>query len=318
MPLPPISADVTTIREQAAAWFARRQSGEWRDEDGIELAAWLAADDRRRKEYDQLATLWSLVGDLADRPLVRAEREPQRLPPRPWRPALGFALVLVAAVVLFRYLPELSERREAVVTATGERKELTLADGSRIQMDADSALLLRSGTRGDTVVLERGEAFFTVVHRPDRRFTVEAGSGQVVDVGTRFGVRREGEGARVAVAEGEVEVNAGRAASLRLTAGQGVAFTDGLVGSVASADASVIFAWHEGRMVFDRTPLVEAVARINRYRKEPLVVVDHSLDGVALSGSFRIDDPNGLLWAMEQTLPLRVRHSAGHIELLAR
>ncbi|HTY98590.1 MAG TPA: FecR domain-containing protein [Rhodocyclaceae bacterium] len=312
-------SDEALIREQAAAWFARRRSGAWSGADATGLAAWLAADGRHRTEYAQLAALWSAVGDLADRPLVRAERQPRRAAFRAWWPALGFALLLLAAVGLFRALPELTERREAVVTGPGERKEIALADGSRIQLDADSAILLRSGTRGDTVVMERGEAYFTVVHRPERRFAVEAGPGRIVDIGTRFGVRREGEGVRVAVAEGEVEVSSGRAEPLRLTAGQSLAIAaDGAVGPVAAADADAAFAWREGRLVFDRTPLAEAVARINRYWREPLVIADPSLGGLKLSGNFRLDDVRGLLWALEQTLPLNVSRQGGRIKLVAR
>ncbi len=316
--------DDNVIRERAAAWFARRQSGTWTTDDAEGLSGWLAADARHRHEYDQLAALWSAVGDLADSPVVRAERSAGRPSPpwwRPaWRPALSFALLVVAAVGLARLLPWTdTAKSQAIATGLGERREIALDDGSRIQLDADSALTIYASGSRQTVILERGEAFFTVAHRPERRFEVDAGPARIVDIGTRFGVSRVGAQVLVDVTEGSVEVGAGADAAPRpLTAGQAATITaDGTVGHPFASDGEAAFAWRDGRLVFDRTPLREAVARVNRYWRKPLAVVDPELAGLQLSGSFRIDDADGLLWAMEQTLPLRAVERGGRIELVA-
>lgn len=317
---PPSSA---SIREQAALWLARHQSGGLDGDDRRRLDAWLAADARHRREFEELCALWVAVGDLAGSPAVQAERRPapRRRPwTWPWRPALAAVGVLLALAGILRFAGwEGPERTLHVATAGNEQREIVLDDGSRIQFDAGSTATIHLSPSSQRVVLDRGEAWFIVEHRPERRFEVETRAGRIVDIGTRFGVRLEdGERASVSVAEGEVDVSPrGGGTTRRLTAGMGLSVTPGGVGEPAPQDADAAFAWREGRLVFEGTPLREAVARMNRYCSEPLLVADRSLERMRVSGVFRIKDGPGFVWALEQTLPLRAVRRAGRIELVA-
>lgn len=88
---------------------------------------------------------------------------------------------------------------------------------AHITMDADSALeMLRDGNR-QTVLLERGAAWFEIAPRGERpAFEVHAGDTIVRVMGTRFRVARSGERAQVAVDHGTVEVRYhGRAITVR-------------------------------------------------------------------------------------------------------
>lgn len=307
-------------REEAALWLSRRQSGAWTVDDGRRLDAWLADDPAHRREFERLRALWAAVGDLADSPVVRAERAAPVRRRAGWRPALAAACLAAVAVGLFRLMPgELGGSLRSATTGFGERREIALADGSRIHLDADSAVTIQESGDRQRIVLERGEAFFVVAHRPERRFEVEAGPGRIVDIGTRFGVRRAAERVTVGVAEGEVEVATGGGPPRRLIAGQGmVVSADGYLDQAFPWDADAAFAWREGRLVFERASLADVAAQANRYRREPLVVAEPALAGLRVSGVFRIDDAGGLVWALEQTLPLRAVARNGRIELVSR
>ncbi|CAG1001012.1 Protein FecR [Rhodocyclaceae bacterium] len=312
-----------TVREQAATWLARRQSGGLDAEGRRQLEIWLAADALHRKEFEALHALWEAVGDLADHPSVRAESlASASLRNRPsWRPAVAVMAVLAVAVGLgWQAGLEGPEQVIQVTTKAGETKEVRLADGTTLHFDVDSAATVRARDDRQRVVLERGGAWFDIPHRPERRFEVETPSGRIVDIGTRFGVRLEADGrTTLAVAEGEVEAGLrhGDESPRRVTAGQGLTLSSDRLGQPASINAEALFAWREGRLVFDRTPLAEAVARANRYRREPLVVADPALSELQVSGVFRIEDGTGFVWALEQGLAVRALRRDGRVELVS-
>lgn len=167
--------------------------------------------------------------------------------------------------------------------------------------------------------MERGEAWFDVEHRPERHFEVQAGPGRIVDIGTRFGVRLDDEErVAVAVAEGEVEVGLREGGRLYLLrAGQGMAIAADDVSQPLPVDAEAAFAWREGRIVFENTPLREAITRLNRYRAEPFAISDPNLESLRISGVFHIEDAKGFIWALEQTLPVRAVQYHGRTDFVA-
>ena len=88
---------------------------------------------------------------------------------------------------------------------------VTLRDGTRLVLWPASRLRIPSdfGLRTRSVELQ-GEAYFAVVHDASHPFVVTAHGVVTRDVGTAFDIRAYADdpGVRVAVAEGEVAVNA--------------------------------------------------------------------------------------------------------------
>lgn len=310
-----------TVREQAAEWLARIESGRMDALSKRQFEAWLAADAHHRREMETLRALWLAMDDLRDSPVVRAELHPARQPITRWW--AGFAIAsLLCFVVGFSHLSgwPTEVQSQQIVTLPGERKAVALDDGSRLHLDTDSALSIHLSKGAYRIVLERGEAYFEVEHHSDRLFEVEAGGARVVDIGTRFGVRLEAEGrVSVVVAEGEVEVSLldQGAGYLRLSAGQAVDVASNALGPLLAVDADAALAWREGRLVFDQMPLGQALFRLNRYHRNVLAIGDPSLEKLRVSGVFRVDDLDGFLWALEQTQPIKAVRRLGGIDLVA-
>lgn len=315
------AAPSETIREQAAVWLARWKAHGMPDDERRRLDAWLDADARHRREFESMRALWDAVGDLADRPAAQAERRPSAARnTSPWHPALASAFVLVVAFGLVWFGGwEGPGRTLRLATAANERKVVELDAGSRVHLDADSTITAHLAGGRHRILMERGQAWFEVEHRPERRFEVETAAGRIVDIGTRFGVAVDDrERVTVAVAEGEVEVGLREGgSSLRLSAGQGTTLAGGEIRQPSPVDAEAAFAWREGRIVFENLPLPDALARVNRYRAEPIAIADPALDDLRVSGVFRIDDAKGFVWALEQTLPVRAIHRPGRLDLVA-
>jgi hypothetical protein len=94
-----------------------------------------------------------------------------------------------------------------------------LLDGTVVELDADTVLAIDYTPWRRRITLERGQAQFRVA--PGwRPFSVRAGDGTVRDIGTTFNVWEECGEVRVAVQQGEVEIDLDAAVPRRLLAGQ--------------------------------------------------------------------------------------------------
>lgn len=190
-------------------------------------------------------------------------------------------------------------------TAVGERKQLTLEDGSQVWMNSGSALSVNFSQARREISLIKGEALFEVSKDPTRPFVVNASGGSVQAVGTRFDVDREGRHVRVGVTEGEVKVSSG-GAQVALKATQKLEYADGLQPSgVAALDMSTASAWQRGKLIFNRRPLSEVFADIERYVPGSLVLAGN-LPDTPVSGVFDLDDIPGILAILSHTQSLRI------------
>ncbi|MCE9571902.1 MAG: FecR family protein [Deltaproteobacteria bacterium] len=174
-----------------------------------------ASGDRERPPIEPLTdAAWTRI-ERAVWSELDAEAAPAPLPVRrSWRAAwIGGAALAAAAVIAVVVLRGPGDYGGApidgpsrIVTADGT-SDVTFGD-ARVSVAAHSAVVL-TGTAdaGATIVIERGGASFAVAPRGDRPpFVVHAGEVTVRVIGTRFGVERVGERARVTVQEGVVLV----------------------------------------------------------------------------------------------------------------
>lgn len=191
--------------------------------------------------------------------------------------------------------PEATFARTTLSTAVGERVSTVLEDGSRILLNTQSAVQVKLSATERRIVLTEGQAFFEVAKDPERPFIVEAGGHQVVAVGTAFDVRRDQERTQVTMKEGIVRVSApgaqGVSQLISLTAGEQLSIDGSHVGRVKSVDVDAVFSWNQGRIVFDATPLEQAVSEINRYSNTKILIADPAISGLAISGSFSAGRP---------------------------
>src|SRR3546814_3268605 len=95
-------------------------------------------------------------------------------------------------------------------TVLGEKRSVTLKDGSQVILDTASELLVQYGSRERKLTLQRGRADFSVQHDDDaqRPFVVHAATGTVTATGTQFQVRVESGIGTVTLLEGQVRVAA--------------------------------------------------------------------------------------------------------------
>ncbi|HYH55831.1 MAG TPA: FecR domain-containing protein, partial [Anseongella sp.] len=141
---------------------------------------------------------------------------------------LGGVILLSASVQLFL---EISGRPARHLTAYGETKTLTLPDGSKVILNANSEIKYAkdwSGS-GDREVWLSGEAFFAVERTAtSRKFRVCTGDLKVEVLGTKFNVTSRKGHARVVLSSGRIKLSvplAGDTADLLMKPGELVEYT---------------------------------------------------------------------------------------------
>lgn len=288
-----------------------------------DLQRWLDSDDDNARAFAEARQLWQLVGlaaapiaqheDAALQALLQRARR-QRVRPRRRLAALAVAASLaLAAMLTVAWQPErwLDNTLADYHSAPGQRLAITLADGSEVTLDGDSAIDVSLNAAGRTVVLRRGAAFFKVRHN-GQGFVVQADGGEVRVVGTRFEVRREPRGAQVTVEEGKVAVSAQPTVPAQLiTAAQRLAYRDGQLGTVQAVDPAQAFAWRDGRLSLRRQPLAEVLEQLRRDYPGRIVLLNEALGQRPVSGDFAAQDPLTVLTALQGVLGFDVQRLPG-------
>jgi len=224
------------------------------------------------------------------------------------------AMLLLSSGVAWLIDPAYDTRQ--IVTASGQTSTLTMADGSRIQLNTDSALRIESRLFSRRVTLLRGEAGFDVAHTY-RSFVVEANRTTVTDIGTVFDVRNEDDGARVSVQQGAVEVRSDGGQSQLLTANQALRSSGGTLETPTELEPGQSGAWRRGKLYFNGTALREATLEMQRYLAQPVVLADARIGDLRLSGEYDIKDVDDLLRVLPTILPVAVKRNAGSIVISA-
>jgi transmembrane sensor len=339
------------VRAQAAAWVARLHGPNRTEEVEAGLRRWLAEAPEHAAAFELLTDTWEKSARLRRRPMERVAS---------WQ-AVGFRLSFSRAALATMAVAALAVlgtifylHSDAVVTAVGEQRTLTLEDGTRVYLNTDSRAVVHYGKQLRRVELEKGEALFEVAKRPDWPFIVTAGDRQVRALGTAFIVRRDNQNVAVTLMEGKVTVSPvtrtpsgalegqgdvapQRKRSLETTSaqtlkpqktsesdsdavftlspGQRLTFASSEPPKFDRPPLERVTAWQRGQVAFDDTPLVDAAAEMNRYSTVRVVVEDPSAAAIRVSGIFRAGDSANFAQAVARTYRLQVRDQADEVIL---
>lgn len=315
-----IEAEGDTRRKEAAEWFARLNQRKVSTEDVKGFSAW-RRDPANARAFERVQSMWDAaatlgqtqeIADLRAAAKERGRNGPSRSHPRLTgliKP-LGAAGAVALALGLVGWVWQ-AQQPTVYATAVGEQRVIRLDDGSRITLDTASEVAVRYTGDRRGIVLRAGQAQFDVEADVSRPFVVSAGQTQVTAPGTRFDVRRFGEGARVVLAEGRVSVADSAPPDRRwsLTPGQQVVTTAPRP-EVVPIDLPAATSWTTGRLIFDNTPISVAVAEVNRYSKTPMELDDPSIASIRVSGAFDAGDVDGFVAALQDLYPLQASRSS--------
>src|SRR6185437_8020185 len=335
--------------DEASEWFVSFSESQVDPEGRKQFSRWLRASPEHVRAYLQIAALWEdaaridrqgrqqadeLVKQALNADSVIRLGAPESevvvaaAPPGDMRTRrrVAFAVAAGAAIAALGAVLVLKLGPDRYVTGVGEQRTISLADGSTIELNARSRLLVKLSATTRRIDLLDGQALFHVAQGSGRPFVVHAGSTEVQVLGTVFDVYRRDTGTTVTVIQGRVQVSetssaadgaahperpvtgllksagAGgstavpkRALSLVLDAGEQATAVAGSLLPASTADVDATTAWISRKLVFKEAPLATVVEEFNRYSSRPLILRDAQLADIHISGVFSITDGASLV-----------------------
>ena len=319
-----------TALEEAAAWRVRL--AEQALDTSLEFAAWLGADEDNAAAWRQVQDRWSVFSEHATAPEVidlrcQALAHAHETSRGRWVQAkrlatpvrLGIAAIIVAAVagglLMWKRQPDVYSTR------AGERRVVTLSDGSEVALDSRSEVQVHYSQHARELTLARGQARFDVTRDVERPFSVTAADHKVIALGTSFNMDLFGTSLFVTLIEGHIVVASETSrADVDLDAGQQVVFAPQAPPTVvAHVNLGQATAWENGEVVFENDTLSTVVARLNRYARHGVVIADPETSQLRISGVFHTGDIDGFVSTIVAYLPVRAaKTSDGMTHLTSR
>jgi transmembrane sensor len=302
------SAAPNSVREAAIDWWLKQTGGKLTKDERSAFEAWLAEDEAHSDAYARLSALgdfmtsrWSGAG-----PQRKTRRRRRRLA----------AAVSAAALALFFYDDISLRLRSDLLTGPGETRQTTLPDGSRIELDARSAVALHYTPTQRRITLLEGEAWFEVAPDATRPFVVEAAGGATTALGTAFDVALENGKAHVTVTNHRVRVSSG-GGEVIVEEGQESAYDmRGAATPARTANVNRATAWRRGRLMFEDRPLGDVVRALGRYHRGFVYFVDPALRARRVTGVFNFEDPIAALDEIETSLGLHATHVTRYLTII--
>ncbi len=308
------------IEARAVEWIERQHFGPWSPEDAASLEAWLSQSLYHRVAFDRLDLGWQRTERLT---ALRPAQIPSDVAPSArrfgWR-AIGTGLSVIALAAVGAGWFVLSANKQLTyATSVGGREVVRLIDGSQIELNTDTKIRVSERSGGREVWLDRGEAYFQITHDAARPLTIEAGDERIMDIGTKFLLRRDNGRLRIAVSEGGVRLEPGsdlpnqkaivlRPGDIAIATPSGVSINKEPQSKLAND-----LAWRTGVLIFHHSRLADVAAEFNRYNHEQIVIADPAVANFEIGGTFPTTDVDGFAAVTRDVLRLHVQTNNGAV-----
>ncbi|MEO9117200.1 MAG: FecR domain-containing protein [Gemmatimonadaceae bacterium] len=342
------------------------------------ISAWAAADPDREATIEEIRAAWlleaappawdregvwrRLAGEISNPDIARSVRPvvPNRKLLTPMRHytaaasplrrylAAAAVVLVVAAITVSNWdrspIPvQTATTMRDIVTHTGQRAVLQLADGSHVTLAADSKLRIPSdfdkpdskGRYHRQVELE-GRAYFDVVHDDSKPFVVRTSSAVTSDIGTSFVMTAYPEthatqvvvlGGSVGLWEPSTENASANAPGTRNQSRPLMVLRRGDIATLDTAGTATrlrvtTFAaytsWMNGVLVFDRTPVRDVIRELDRWYDVDIRVSDHALLGQHVSATMSTENASEAMQHLAVALGADLHETGRVIRLIPR
>ena len=323
------------IKDEAAAWVVKLNAGPLSGDDAYAFEHWLHASDHHRREFKAHARVWLHAGAVTER---AGDTEPFTLggvvtawakvhPGRAWGGLAAACLIVLAFGFLVDLRLQPQTERLAVHTEIGQSKQVTLADGSTVQLNTNSGITTDYSRTERAVKLQKGEAHFVVAKDRSRPFRVYTGNHMIEAIGTAFRVF-VGEATEVTVTEGQVRLAVLEAPTdphvipvpktdAIVQAGRNAVFDADriLVEAIEKAEIDKRLSWQTGGLIFSGEPLESVVQEFARY-SDRRIMLSNDIRELKVLGWFPVGDTPQFIRALEDYVDIAARTEAdGSIHL---
>ena len=203
-----------------------------------------------------------------------------------------------------------------LTTAYGQQFITELPDGSAVTLNANSSLRYRK--QDPRKVVLSGEAYFEVKKLPEsgEEFKVTTDDLEITVLGTAFNVNTRNDHTEVFLAEGKVTLDVAdpRGVEITMNPGDLVSYSKTskeLMENRTNVSALELASWKEGALIFNRTPLAEALFQIEDIYGIQFIVQVEALRKQLISGGVPIKNLDVTLSTLSEVYGLKMEQK-GH------
>ncbi len=298
-----------TVKQQALEWQVVLWSGEVTKQEEAAFNTWLEENKEHKRAWEWLQSVNQPLDQVSDHIARRVLRQGHT---SLQRRKILFSLGLLGSLSAIAYGVQRAEPWQIMLadesTKIGERRTVTLSDGTRLTLNTDTAVDIDYTHSQRKLHLHRGELMITtgadVLSRP---FTVMTDAGAVQPIGTRFSVRRLNDSSRqtqVRVYMGGVQIVSNSGQKHQLNANQEQVFSAHQIQPSQKLEPNSQL-WEQGKLIVERETLANVIAELRRYRPG-IIRCDPAVRGLIVSGVYPLDDTDAILQSLVRGLPITI------------
>lgn len=261
-----------------------------------QLLNWVDESPANRKAFQKERMLYDIALFTDEKKLKKEEKKARILPMLKWSARVAAVVVVALSCgFLFRdYQYNKAAQMQTVAVPAGQRAQITLADGTRIWLNAKSTLTYATnfGRTERNVTLE-GEAYFEVAKNKNIPFYVNTEKNKVRVVGTSFNVcaYKDSKEFETTLIEGIVDIYAAgnEKPIVRLQKNEFFADYDGKLKKTVLPSYDYL-RWKEGFYCFDDSELSHILNRLELYYNVKITVKNKKLLSHRYTAKFKEQD----------------------------
>lgn len=314
------------IEDEALDWLIRRDEPGWSRADQAQLDDWLAGSMANRAAWLRAEHGWAQADRVRSLGDWEGEVDSGHRGVKWWPAAIAASILVAVGIGGYSLAPEFAVQPWAQMaqfdTPVGGHKIVSLAEGSRIELNTQSVVRTAVNEKSRDIWLDSGEVYFEVKHREGEPFVVHAGRRTITVLGTKFSVRREKDQVTVNVVEGRVRVDDGRggdSSAAIITAGDTAISRGGstLIATKSEQRVENALAWRDGMLNFNLLPLSDVATEFNRYNRIQLVV-DPSVADIPIGGTFQASNVSDFARLLHDAYGLKTEQEGQRIRISNR
>ena len=279
--------------------------GDCTENEKIAITKWLDSDPEHMKEFFALRKLYDITIWQLPISFNAGQKESRNIRFRKWKnvyvEAAKIAAVLVLAFFVSYFLIYKSQHEETippVVMQTlhvpaGQRAEITLEDGSKVWLNAQSTLVFPNHfSNKKREVQMDGEGYFEVTSNKEKPFIVKTTSFDVKVLGTTFNLMAYSgsDYFETALFEGAVEVSKPNGTNNVILHPNERIYLENNKLFIAPIVHMDHFLWKDGIISFDDEPFLEMVKKLELYFDLKIIVKNDNIQKYRCTGKFRTKD----------------------------
>ncbi|PWG79223.1 FecR family protein [Pararcticibacter amylolyticus] len=238
------------------------------------------------EEEEALSEVWQRLSDESG----QHKRTRPGISPAIWKIAAVLCIALTVTIWTMSKQGTSVAAPRSLVTKKGERKQLTLPDGTEVFLNSESTLKYPEGFGTSSRETElTGEAFFKIAPDATKPFVIHTAKSVTRVLGTQFNLKcYPGDATSISVAEGRVSFSAKGSFSgaVVLSGGESADLREGQSPVRHNMLPSQEMAWMENKLIIDNEELSHIASRLERWYGIEVHIHSPLIAGIRCSGTF--------------------------------